>query len=314
MSAAVRKSLLGTRPPGAPPAYFVGIPGRGKGLGVYSATTGRIVARLGSPTRGLLFSATAATADSRIFVVAASAQKGPCDTRLYRLRLNADGRPGALIPLAVPEIAGHLITPTSLAASADGGMIAYASARCGGSNSAPGQAGVIDLATRQVRTWAITRSEGLMSLSLSAAGRTLAFTETTALGGDGTARVLSTDSPAGRLAQRARKVLSAALQAQAVALSPGGNVLFACTWRGTSPPYSATLAAYQAGSGQLIGVLHTWHDVHVSPCTISADPAGRYLLVTDIFLQDVGARIDLATGRLAAIPSRTGNPPLGISW
>ena len=236
MPAATRRSLFGTRPPGAPLAYFVGLPGAGAGLGVYNAATGQIVARLRPPERGLHFSATAATADGRTFVVAASGRKGSCDTLLYRLRLNAGGQPGALTPLAVPEVAGHLITPTSLAASADGRTIAYASARCGGSNSAPGHAGVIDLATRQVRTWVITLPEGLMSLSLSGAGRTLAFTEATALGGDGTARVLSTDSPAGLLAQRARAVLPAALQAQAVALSPAGNVLLACTWRGTSPP------------------------------------------------------------------------------
>lgn len=78
--------------------------------------------------------------------------------------------------------------------------------------------------------------------------------------------------------------------------------------------YIAALAAYQTATGHLIGVLHTWQDVHVSPCVISADPSGSYLLVTDIFRRDIGAQIDLATGRLAAVPGRTGNPPVGISW
>jgi hypothetical protein len=298
-----------------PPAYFIGLAGNGPAgpLTVYRAATGRVVATLRPPS-GLTFMATAATADERAFVVAAIPAKSGCGTWLYRLRLTADGQP-QLSPLAVPRVAGSILANTGLAASADGRVVAYSAGHCAGGN---GWIGVVNLAARQVRTWSL-RSEGVISMSLSADGALLGFNDSTTVVGDGSVRVLRTGSPPGPVTERAHVVLPAPWGAigqsqagQQIVLSPSGGVMLACTSVGHAPS-STRLVVYDASTGRLIGLLHTWPEPYISPCAMSAAPRGRYLLVTGIRARDL-TRVDLMTGRVRQVKASWRFPPAALSW
>src|SRR6185437_5772080 len=88
---------------GAPtPPFIVGAAGR-SGLAVYSATTGKVLARIPAPGRGLDFAHTAATSNDRSFVVAAARTSGGCYTLFYRLLLTRSGHLASLTRLAVPR-------------------------------------------------------------------------------------------------------------------------------------------------------------------------------------------------------------------
>ncbi len=305
----------GTGAVAPPPAYFIGLAGNSPAspITVYRAATGRVVATL-RPPGGLTFMATAATADERAFVVAAIAAKSGCGTWLYWLRLTADGQP-QLSPLAVPRVAGSIVASTGLAASADGRVVAYSADHCAGGN---GWIGVINLATRQVRTWSL-RSEGVISMSLSADGALLGFHDSTIVSGDGSVRVLRTGSPPGPVTERAHVVLPAPWGAigqsqagQQIVLSPSGGAMLACTSVGHAPS-STRLVVYNASTGRLIGLLHTWPDPYISPCAMSAAPRGGYLLVTGVRARDL-TRVDLMTGRVRQVTVGWRFPPYAVSW
>jgi hypothetical protein len=311
MPSAARRAALGPGPVAPPPPFFVGRVGglNDTSLGVYRATTGRMVARL-APPAGLAFAATAATADSHVFVLAAVPRRssGACATWLYRLGLSAAGQP-SLTRLAVPKVAGRLRVPTALAASATGKVIGYSTFTCRTRGYDSGHVGVIDLATGRVRTWELHGT--VLGMSASADGRALAFTFTGS-NGRPTADMLRTDAAPGPMARRARVVVStAAIGAGQVAVNRTGGVLLACAQNASGEPrQTARLAAYNAATGHLIGVLRSWQS-WLGPCTISAVPAGGYLLVTGFQEHDI-ARIDLITGRVTELPFN--NPQIGISW
>ena len=92
------------RLPGGPPApsppYFIGLysdPGNDlfSDLAVYDAATGAVVNDLASRTRGLTFTAVAATASSTEFLAAAEPASGGgigCGATIYAIKLTAAGR------------------------------------------------------------------------------------------------------------------------------------------------------------------------------------------------------------------------------
>ncbi len=306
-----RAALFGPGTPARQPPFLVGVSGGSgpDGIGVYSSRTGRLTASLRPPRPGLSFRASAATAADLTFVVAAERGPKSCATWLYRLRLTPRGRIASLTPLAVPKVAGEILPPSGLSASATGKVIAYTADRCGGGK---GWLGVIHLASRSVRTWRAD-SEDLWSLSLSASGTALLYVDTQVYGGDGTVRLLRTDAPPGALSARARVVLPASQgigEAGSVALSPDGKTLLACA----ESQHAAALSAYSTATGSLLGQLHQWRNVNVSPCMISAVPNGRYVLVSDILLRSIGTRLDLVTGRARPVPGGQPDPLAGISW
>lgn len=317
MPLTTRRAALGPGPVAPPPPFFVSLTGGPNytSLGVYRATTGRMVARL-APPAGLAFRATAATGHSHAFVVAAIPRRrmgthpsGACATWLYRLRLSAAGRP-SLTPFAVPKVAGVLFVPSALAASASGNMIGYSTFTCHSRGYDAGHVGVIDLAARRVRTWELNGR--VLGMSATADGRTLAFTFT-GTNGRPTADMLRTDAPPGPMARRARVVLpTAAIGSGQVALNRSGRVLLACTQNAAGQPrQTARLAAYKASTGHAIGVLRSWRSGY-GPCMISAAPAGGYLLVTGFQAHQI-ARIDLTTGRETDLPVSI-DQALGFSW
>ncbi len=312
MSRNARVALFGAGAAAGQPPFLVGISagsGRAAGLGVYNARTGQLITSLRPPRPGLSFRATAATAGNLSFIVAAEPRSGSCATWFYRLRLTRQGRLASLTPLAVPKVPGEIIPASGLSASATGKVIAYTANRCGGGE---GWLGVIRVASGSVRTWQAD-SEDLRSLSLSASGAALLYVDPPAYGGDGTVRLLGTDARPGALSARARVFLPASrgiADAGSVALSPDAKTLLACA----ESQHAATLSAYDIATGRWLGLLHQWRNVGVSPCMISAVPAGRYVLVSDILLHDIGTRLNLSTGRAWPVPGVQQDPLAGISW
>ena len=298
-----------TAAPGGPvqaaPRYLVGL--LSNGLGVYNAATGRRITVITPPRAGLEFDAAAATSNDRVFVVAASSPHHGCYTDLYRLSLTAGGRLAGLAPLAVPRVAGALLGSTALTASVSGQVIGYSAGNCA---SGHGWAGVIRLASRQVRRWSLT-SEGLYSLSMSSDGQTLFFDDAQVYGGDGTIRALPTSAPPGPVMRRARIVLPASSgldQTGSVVEADGGKILLGCReTQGT-----AVLASYASATGRELTVLHTWRNVDTAPCEISVTPSGGYVLFTDIG-SGLGRRLDLYTGRVRDIRGGAGQP-VGVAW
>jgi hypothetical protein len=288
------------------PPFIVGIRGS-RDLGVYSARTGKLLTRVAPPGRGLSFRYTAATRDSRSFVVAVTSTTGGCSTLFYRLRLTHAGRPAGLTRLAVPRAQSQ--TPYGLAVSADGSTIAYSSGPCNGGS---GRVSVARVGSPAVRTWPL-RSEGVQDLSLTPRGRVLYFFATSVLGGDGTVRALRTDAPAGPAGSRSRVVLPATAglgEGGGFSLARHGLVLLACSEAG----HNATLTAYRPATGARLTVIHTFRHVTMAPCNVTATPEGSRALVSEIG-PGLGTRVDLTTGRVQPFPaSAVPDPPLSLSW
>ena len=209
-----------------------------------------------------------------------------CATQFFRMRLDDRGRPGKLTRFG-PTLPGEL---TALAASAGGGLIAYAIDDSGcktGGTSLGAYLGVLDVHSGQTRQWTIasSRSELYMSadgmssrlsqLSMSANGRLLAFslatgrpihggTEITGM----QVQVLSTDAPPGPLAERSRVVLRDATSlsfmngGSTVLLSPSGTSFYLCSQPFTLPRPGASrvvetarITAYRTATGKATGVI-----------------------------------------------------------
>jgi hypothetical protein len=334
ISPSARGALLGSGAATSHPPFLVGLadgPGTGglprRDLGVYSATTGRLLTQLAPPRKGYTFGATAATADSRAFIVAATIEHGACNTYLYRLQLSATGQVAGLTPLGVPEIPGPA---WHLAASADGNVVAFSTVPCRGS-AANSKVGVVDVATGKVRTWPVAPGTANLStgLTLAANGKRLAFIDQQST--PPTVRVMATDAAPGPIKQRSRAVLSQASGVTAtggIALSPAGTELLACFQAPNSHIYR--IAVFGAATGDPLGEFHIGYRSDIATCELSLDAAGRWLLVTGIFpllhgqpsgarfpqgRRYLGARVDLATGRATLFGTWSGDvPPLNVSW
>lgn len=333
-SGSIAAGYPGSRLPAGPaPRFFVGIrptllPAKDPvtSLGVYSSVTGRIVATLAPPQRGRYFQAVAALGDNRTFVAAATVNDMPgstrgCNTQLYRFQLTAQGQPTGLTPLAVRSVPGYLDFDTSLAASASGNVIAYATHSC--TRAYDGSIGVIRLRTGKLRTWLFTYPSVPMNLSLSADGSLLSFASGPSsgprVGAGAAAWVLRTRSAPGPLSLRYRQVIHSEhpaaqhfLDVQSAALSPTGAVMFAAT----APPRGTaieTIGAYRTTTGGLIRVIHAFSHFQMGDCAISPDPSGRYLLVYALTLRNL-AWIDLATGKVTTVPVSRADNPLGAAW
>lgn len=303
-------------------------------LQVRDSATGGLVAEdthlFGSPG----ITALAATSD-RSFVIAAPAGNNfSCVTRLYRITLNAQDRPGRLSPL------GHAVQGQvwSLAASMRGQSIGYAVSGCG--KGQPGYLAVLDTRTGRTRQWSDVslggESPGNVAvrgpfLSMSANGRVLAFAGWDIAGdwhvvGGGHAtrqvvRVLPTGAAPGPVAQRSHVVLSRPLsraELAAVAVSPGGGSFTLCTMRDGRHKSVRTIAAYATATGALQRVIATVAGTPApAVCQMALDPAGRSLLVPTSLRNPryprspvLGlARIDLPTRSVATLTIRL--PPNG---
>lgn len=267
-------------------------------LQVRDSAAGRLVAEdkhtFGTPG----VTALVATGD-RSFVLAAPAGSSvSCVTRLYRFRLNAQGRPGRLSPLG-RKVRGHV---WSLAAGVRGRVIGYAVSGCG--KGQPGYLAVLDTRTGRTRQWSDVslggESPGNVAvagpfLSMSANGRTLAFAGWDVAGnwhlvGEGrltrqVVRVLPAGAAPGTVAQRSHVVLSRPLSGPglaAVAVSPDGGSFYLCAQRDRRGHSVRTIAAYATATGALQRVIATVTGTPVpAVCQMALDPSGRSLLLTN---------------------------------
>jgi hypothetical protein len=199
-----------------------------------------------------------------------------CATRLYRVQLSAQGRPGGLSPVG-PELHGLV---SSLAASAGGSVIGYALSGC--ANGDPEYIGVFDTRTQRSRQWGdvdVTQGE---ALSMSRNGDLLAFTGWNVPGSRSDTsqfvRVLATDAPAGTVAERSRVVLRTASQSDlgTVSLSPSGTSFYLCTQAG----YVTRVAEYRTSTGELQHDLARLGGDPAQPsCSMGLDTSGQFLLV-----------------------------------
>jgi len=297
-----------TPAPGVPRFYVtVYLPAAGYDyIVVRDTATGQVTGRINAP-RGADFAGLAATAGDRTFITTIQAGTG-CAAQLYQFQLNQRGVPGPLEPL-------HITLPDGpqgeggLAIAPDGRTIAYHSGVCLNEN----EVGVINLATRQARVWAVPLPHvgGLavwpnMDVSLSADGGLLGYA--TAFRGAG---VLPTSAPAGPLFARSRPVSGTVIW-QAVA--GDGDALYGCSISpfssGGPIPSRGTLTYSRislTGGGE--HVIASWPDVTGIYCYASLDPAGNYLLVQFPTVHGVEDRssptaVNLRTGQPTNIWSR----------
>lgn len=313
------------------PRFFVGtvdaVEGNGP-LQVRDAATGRLVAedkhRFSMPPG---ITALAAASD-RSFVIAALPDiNASCVTRLYQVKLNAQGRPGSLSPLG-RAVRGYV---WSLAASVRGQVVGYAVSGC--AKGQPGYLAVLDTRTGRTRQWGAVSLSGespgnvVVSgpfLSISANGRMLAFAGADVAGNWHTVgyghltrqvvRVLPTGAAPGTVAQRSHVVLSRPLSSPelaAVAISPDGGSFYLCTTSYRRDKTVRTIAAYTTVTGGRQRVIATLTGTTIpTTCQIGLDPTGRFLLVTDSVSNPQGipgipvlrmARIDLTTRAVALL-------------
>jgi hypothetical protein len=316
----------GRTPAGAPPKFFVasvyGPDGNTTRLEVVSSATGRVTGRIAPPEAHRYFEAVAAFGNDRSFVAAAVGVR--CDTWFYRFALTAQGKPVGLTPLRVAEVPGRLVTPASLAVSASGKVLAYASKKCATKDTRTylGQVGVVNLAASTTTTWRFRWPALPTNLSLSASGSLLGMVSNPSDGSAAnstalnSAWVLRTDSSPGPLAQHYRKVVGPPTWPAGAALSPTGTITFALlpTYHRTSPRWHLRLGAYQTASGRLI---RQWH-IFPRLATLNyglgivADVSGAHLLIFS--WTDQPEKLDLATGRLVTVPGKAVRLPVDVAW
>jgi hypothetical protein len=250
-----------------------------------------------APPRGTTWGDVTATANPREFIVATSpanrADWNP--SRLYALTLSARGAVTHLTPLAVGLLPVQI---GSLAADADGGVIAFSGER----SSGPFVVGVV--IGNRVKQWIVSDSEAIPgSVSVTSAGNKIAFlAQYNGPGSHFAAMVLATGSAPGPLLSRAKTVGSydyprKDLYMFSEAISPDGNWVYVVTRPilplGANLPttltaYSAsrqrapvTIATWSGGEPALLpigGMLFAW--MYVMPSSASApSPASTAYLI-----------------------------------
>jgi hypothetical protein len=260
----------------------------GSNLTVVATATGHVMGRVAAPS-GQTFDEVAGTAGDRVFYAATELRsQGSCHTVFYRIGLSTTGEPLAPAPLTVPQMRG---LPTALAASADGGLLAYSVVGCAGNTSgyipagqAVGHIGIIDVSSGSVtRQWSYTLSEDYPNdVSLSATGSLLGYSvyrEAASYSAPSfqVGRVLATRARPGPDYLRSRVIIRTPAGAQAgiasTALSTSGALMYAITSGARQ-----TLAAYDTSDGRRVQVLHSWPS-ETRLGQLSADLAGGYLLL-----------------------------------
>jgi hypothetical protein len=212
-----------------------------------------------APPRGTTWATVAATANPRKFIVATSPSTRAAwhPSRLYTLTLSARGTVTHLTPLAVGSLPVQL---DSLAADADGGVIAFS----GGSSTGRAVVGVV--IGNQVKQWSVSGREAVvLDVSVTSAGNKIAFiTQYNGPGNHFAAMVLATSSAPGPLLTRAKTVGSydtkKDLYMFSVAISPDGSRVYVVT-RPIVPPNAklpTTLTAYSASRQGPPVTIATW--------------------------------------------------------
>jgi len=214
-----------------------------------------------APPQGTAWGDVTATANARKFIVATApnTRANVSAFRLYTLTLSARGAVTHLTPLAVGSLPVQL---GSLAADADGGVIAFSGERSSG-------AFVVGVVIgNQVKQWSVSDSEAFIgNVSVTSAGNKIAFiTQYNGPGSHFAAMVLATGSAPGSLLTKAKTVGSydyprKFLYMFSMAISPDGNWVYVVT-RPILPSLGAklptTLTAYSASRQGAPVTIATW--------------------------------------------------------
>lgn len=158
---------------------------------VVSAATGRITSEVQAPGTGNVWFNAEPTGSGTTFLLAATPNRGgTCNpTYLYTLTLSASGKVASLRPWTDPVVPAQLV---SLSASADGRTLAFVEDLCRGAGQ---EIGIIR--GRTMRTWQEPALLNVGTLSLSADGSELGYTDSSISGQGGNVRVLDTRSAPG---------------------------------------------------------------------------------------------------------------------
>jgi WD40-like Beta Propeller Repeat len=298
--------------PAAAPRFLIADPRGGSPLEVRDAATGALVATVTLPTEpgsqaptgnpaadGRTYIGSVATADGYHYVVSLY-RLNHCRSWLYQFRLNAQGQPSAVRPLAaLPTVGAQLL---GLTVSGDGQMIGYTTSACTGSGPQPFYVAVTDIRTGQTKRWS-TPAAGRPSLT--ADGSMLYYTINLSTP---VVRGMPTSVAPGPAADRSRTVVRAAAFGPAdlisfAAISPDGSTLYFATYpEGRAGPGVGQIRALNLATGRP-RVVYTPAG---QPGLVTADPAVQNFLLQ---IQQPGttpprlARLDLATGRVTDLPS-----------
>ncbi len=305
--------------PGAPPRFLIDDSTGVSPLAVRNATTGALVARVTVPPgypegNSRTYINAVATGNGRDYLVAEYAN--PCRSWIYRFSLDNAGQPSALTPFAaLPTIATSV---NSLTVSANGQMVAFTTAACLGAKARPNYLGVTNVRTGHTTRWTFPGHDAADSLSLTADGKQLCYT----LDGDGSfslIRVIPTSAPPGSATGPGRIVapVEAGKFFSFAAISPdGGRVYFAVDAQRAvlqTKPVTEQVRVTDLATGRSRVV----YAAAGLPGLITSDPGVRYLL-----LQSQGqprqpprlTRLDLATGKVTALPAGRFGLPAALYW
>jgi hypothetical protein len=298
-----------------PARFFLSTESGSDRMAVYSAATGKFVAPVPLPRADTAVYVAAAVGNGRTFLLADDTYS--CGTtKLYRLTLTGQGKPGSLTPLAIPAIKG---TVTALSASSDGSTVAYATQFCTKTSSSPGAIGVVHPGTGQAAQWSVPApGQSITSLSITADGRMIAYAgaPNKVIGpGQGqilpvrTIRLLPADAPPGTAAQRSRAAvtisrLSPAGVFSSAAISADGRTLYFCTQSSTNQSAAGqervnTLRSYGITTGTM-SVLRTFGRGSIT-CELGG--SGAYLLAGVGQGNGTLIKYDVATGRSVPVPT-----------
>jgi hypothetical protein len=327
-----------TAGPVAQPRFFADTQGSGEGNGplqVRAAGTGQLVWQDPRATTADGVTGLSAVGPGG-FIVGLNGARA-CTTRLYRVRLNAGGRAGVLAPFG-PTLPGEL---WSLAVGDGGRVIGYAISGC--SKSASGYLGVLNATTGKTRQWGDMNLGGVSagnlilqgSLSMSANGRLLgfaAFAGFAAPNDDGriaeqSVRVLSTDAPAGSVAERSRVVYRKAapraaggFDVAAASVSSAGTSVYVCLQSVTRTQATAKIIKSGTIPGRPARTVATFtarglargSTPPASCSSMTLDTSGQFLLVpyslrylprpSTEMVQGI-AKINLATKAISTVPA-----------
>ena len=268
-------------------------------LVIVSAATGRVTGTVPAPRKGTTWSDVALTGSATTFVAeAVPAHGGLCNpSYLYTLTLSASGAPTSLQPWTDPVVPVEI---TSVAASADGGALAFVYYPCRGGYQ---QIGFIRGKT--MKTW--QQPSGFAGfLSLSADGSMLGYTETRA-GFGGTARLLDTRSAPGSAAAASKIMYTYPADGRepVAAFSTDGTTMYVSWITGWDTLH---LAGYRIGPGSALGALFR----RTLPGGVSVSWAGSQLLVWDprvaVYL------VDPLTGNAEKVRGEAWTGSWGIYW
>jgi hypothetical protein len=288
-------------PAGAPPFVVVMNKPDGRGyhgpLVVVSAATGRITGTVPEPMPDTTWFQAVPTGSGTTFVLAAAPLRGgECTpTYLYKLTLSASGAPTSLRPWTVPVVQG--IVP--MTASADGSTLAFIETGCSGPDQ---EIGIIR--DGQMKTWQEPDLLSAGSLSLSADGRVLGYSEFSGAGQNGRVRVLATSSAPGSATAASTIVYTypAAGRADSVALGADGTTIYVAWVTGFDTVH---LAGYRIEPGGAHGALFR----RTLPAGLGVSWAGGQLLICDpgVYL------VDPVTGKVTQVRAAW-TDSWGISW